>query len=335
MKYLRITITAGLLFRGLALLLVILAVSLTIHEWALMAERDHLYQAAANEALDERLESVGDGLTEVFASAREGLRSLSSVLAVYSGVSDGRAGAEQALRIARDAHPEYYFVRYIGADGSAFVTLSPPGMSVGDETVFDAGFDGLLQDAQNSITGDILVSGLSWYPVIGGTKIPLVYAITPVVAAGKTYGYLEVALDIRNSFTAVTQAQRAEDVLFLLDSEGKYLVAPHGTPVPEDTVTSRYPKEVVDHLYGPDTVGAFTYGDRVFAYEHLRTTGVGMRSGDPEFWVLVSVSDTRSVFSAARRARNESVFSLAVFLLLAGLAGLLVYRLRMMLHTHL
>lgn len=300
-------------------LLLLLAVSVSLHAMRDISERRALYEAAARESLDGRLASVGAELESSFSTEREEFRLLGAVLAIYANQTNASDYSLRALDIAHQKHPEYLFTRFVRTDGSVFAELP---LFDGEESLpKESGdqFSALLSDARSSGEDTILVSGLKWYQAPDGSLLPILYAVVPTVAGGTTYGYLEVMVDMRSPFSGVAQAERSEEGLMLLDNHGAYLVAPPGTPSQQRTAYDGYPKAVTDRFYGPAESGSFTYGSAVYSYRHIEVAGFGEQPGERQYWVLASVSDTASVFTAARRAVHESLLAAAVLLMLVSL----------------
>lgn len=310
--------------RTILILLAVLAVTFTVWSVVTIAETNQLYHDAAHDALDTRLNSIASELYESFTSEREELRSLAGVLAAYTqDSSGGSASARDALLLAREAHPEFYYAQYVSDNGTAFATLPMEDDVTVSQDIYDQ-FSSLNADASATTSGDIILSNLKWYQDDTGKYLPVMYAATPVVVRGHVYGVLDVMLDLRQSFNEIAQAERSEDSLLLADSDGTYLVAPLDTPDTERTVYDRYSKDVTNKLYSSDPEATFQDGNNVFSYRHLMIAGVSEEPGKPQFWVLASISSTESIYSMANRSTFKLYLSCLVLLMLMALVAVLV-----------
>lgn len=302
--------------RAAYILLAILFLWLAVHEYRSFARQEEAYRAAAEEQVEQRLDSLADDLHTYTLSGLADIIELATIVTREEPVA-----IQSTLERFVEGNENLYFARYIAADGSSVMA----GEFTLEQNEVERTLASLRDTSRAAGGSGFVFSRLYAYADPSGTQKYLIYAHVPLAGKGPDET-LELGFAIDPIFENIRRAEHGDERLVLLDSDGRYLVAPDGNTRLEENFFAGYPEQVADRIFSSSTDGTFTDDGSVYSFRHVMTPGVRLGIDERQYWVLVSIANEGTIFTEARHFMYQWVAAFAFLALMLAAIAMLIAR---------
>ena len=356
----RVILTASIIF-----LIAIIFTFFVLEKNAEQANNAQMYAADTREYLDERANTLffeingfprGAGYDLLFL---RGLSSLKEVMIAQNGVASDKVkkNLEQDFARFMNENKAYSQLRYIDRTGREAVKVTFNGTDYaaapGSELqLVDAP---LARQMAALDDGEIYISPLSLnnrsnsaqgIPNIG---LPVMsYSVLVFDDKSERQGILVMTVDANYFLDDIRRAKREGETVFLINSKGYYLAHPDrekefGLATGKNiTIYDDYPREIADTLLHDTERRTVENDEYIFTYRDIYPTIgnsevykgsekiYGKNSEKEYYWVLVTVSDKKSLNGAVEDLQRANIMTLTF----AGGILLVIIILVLVLHSH-
>ncbi len=343
----------------ICILLLTLFIFLSIHGYSNLKSDTKNYMEEAKDMIDQRMTSLiyemnifpgGAGGDVVFLSKLSRLREIGG-LAEMVAKNETEKLAEDFVEFLKENNA-YYQLRYINENGMEVIRADFDGedyQMITQRRLQDKSLRYYFNEAISLDEGEVYISQLDLN--IENQKIenrgteenpiyvPVIRFATPVFDdKGNNRGIIIVNVYADYFLNDVRRAQRAGEIVFLINEEGYYLAHPNKEKEfafmfdeKEDNLYKDYPEVAKEILSAPNKRRIETE-ELIFSYRYIYPTAESYETNkgtskifgeNPEnryFWILVSVSDKGRMNEKIDELKEEYIY----FLLFPGLIILVI-----------